>query len=132
MRCAALIVPLALLAASCSDQSGQTYGFEDAARCFRGTDLDVIKGGETTPPTPDARDFAVWDGNRLVYTLMFFKTVGLAKERAAIPPVPAIPGAGEIEKARRGNVLVLTVRGGNMPPAKQQDGRALNRCLPEE
>jgi hypothetical protein len=61
---------------------------------FRGTDLDVIKGGETTPPTPDARDFAVWDGNRLVYTLMFFKTVGLAKERAAIPPVPAIPGAG--------------------------------------
>jgi hypothetical protein len=132
MRRAALLVPLVCLVASCSDENERTYGFDDAARCFRGAGFEVISGEETIPPTPDARDFAVWDGNRMVYTLVFFKTVGLAKERAPLPPLPAIPGSGEVERARDGNVIVFTIRGGHMPPAKQQDGRALDQCLPEE
>ena len=135
MRMAALLVPLALLASSCSGDSERTYAFDEAARCFRSSGFDVIKGGETTPPTPDAEDFTVWDGNRIVYSLVFLKTVALAKERTGnmgLPPPPPGLGLPTARDERRGNVIVITLGGEGVPPAEQRDRRRLDRCLPTD
>src|SRR5262245_27191409 len=134
MRSAALLVPLVLLAAGCSDEDDRMYTFGKAAACFQGAGVDVIKGGETTPPTPDARDFTVWDGNRIVYSLVFLKSVGLAKKRSAqldVPPQPSGLSIPTAKDERRGNVIVITVQEGALP-SEPHDRRLLDRCLPKE
>jgi hypothetical protein len=131
---AALLILFVLLVASCSEDNERTYAFDEAVRCFDFAGFDVVRGGETTPPTPDGRDFTVWDGNRIVYSLVSLKSVGLAKERATEPGLPdPPPGSGlpSSKRERRGNVIVITLHGQGVPPAQPRDQRVLDRCLPK-
>jgi hypothetical protein len=132
MRIGALLVLLGFVAASCSRGNERIYAFNDALRCFRSAGYQAVIGGETSPPTPETRDFMVWDKERLVYALIFFDSVTLAKERSSEPPIPRPLGSPELEAARRGNVSVLTWHGGDVEGAGPGDRKTLDRCLPEE
>ena len=134
MRRSAFLVLLVLFAASCSGGNDRTYAFNDALSCFRGAGYQAVVGEETDPPTPESRDFMVWDKEGLVYALVFFDSVGLARERDALPPLPQLaPGWPQGEKERRGNVTVLTWHpsGGGVSAPGPGDRKTLDRCLPE-
>jgi hypothetical protein len=135
MRRTALLVVLGFVFASCSDGNDRTYAFDDALRCFRGAGYQAMVGGETDPPTPESRDFEVWDKEGLVYALIFFDSVDLARERDALPPIPQVgPDWPQGERERRGNVSVLTWHpsGGGISSPGPGDRKTLDRCLPED
>jgi hypothetical protein len=88
----------------------------------------------TDPPTPETRDFEVWDKEGLVYALIFFDSVGLARERDALPSIPQLaPGRLQGEGERRENVSVLSWHpsGGGVSAPGTGDSKTLDRCLPE-
>jgi hypothetical protein len=130
MRMCGLLVLLGFVAASCSGENDRTYAFNDALRCFRSAGYQAVTLEETNPPIPEERTFEVWDKKRLVYALIFFDSVALAKERGG-PPIPQPPGFPQGETARRGNVRVLTWRDSILGAAGPGDRKTLDRCLPE-
>ena len=134
MRASALLILLSLFAASCSGGNDRTYAFNDALRCFRGAGYQAVVGEETEPPTLESRDFMVWDKEGVVYALIFFDSVALAKESDALPPLPQLaPGRHQGESERRGNVSVLSWHpsGGGVSAPGPGDRKTLDRCLPE-
>jgi hypothetical protein len=132
MRASAVLVLLGSVAASCSGGNDRAYAFNDALRCFRSAGYQAVIGEETSPPTPETRDFEVWDNKRLVYALIFFDSVAQAKEERGGPPILQPPGFPQGETARRGNVKVLTWRESILGEAGPGDRKTLDRCLPEE
>jgi hypothetical protein len=87
MRGAALLVPIALVVSSCSDDNDRTYAFDETVRCLRDAGYRVDEGGEPTPPTPDTRDAIVSRAERLAFSLVFHESVERAKEIFS-PPAP--------------------------------------------
>jgi hypothetical protein len=132
MRGAALLVPIALVVSSCSDDNDRTYAFDETVRCLRDAGYRVDEGGEPTPPTPDTRDAIVSRAERLAFSLVFHESVERAKEIFS-PPAPEVPGSlSEHRTERRGNVIVIIVRGREERPTTAGEEQTLDRCLPRD
>jgi hypothetical protein len=136
MRRQALLLPLALLVASCGGTSNgaeRTYPFAETVTCFRAADLLVhdLKTSPTPPEIPHSVQIVDRAKGQTLYLLLFIKSVALAKEHEARPssrtPLPGVKSSTE----RRGNVIVLRFIGGPLgSPSKSVGRKLLDRCLP--
>src|ERR1051325_3341675 len=140
MRRRALIIWLVLVVSGCSNGassgSEKTYPFRDVVKCFRQGGLHIYGEDEFRPASAEApHDLQVGVLGDQGFVLIFFKTVGLAKERDSLPPLPSASPPGinaKLETERRRNVLVSFPVGDGFPPLTPKTRRIVTHCLPKD